>query len=280
MGEILNKDVALEPKTFSELEALTDEIEKFFSYSGIITGYTASVVGNMDNLDHQDSQNIISDGWLKPFRIPRDSQKKAFYLQINSPDDVKGWNKVAIDKIEKLHTRLGQLIENNDSMLDADAKDKVKKLKLNVIRLKKALNVKAKSMTKECASVDDLREHARYAYSNLLKGKLIEPILEPIYEGMRQKQSQAYLLILRYINDFMADFGVVTFEVHAGQVNDYENNPYKPEEPTEAETTQNPSLKDVIKSVNTYAYVFYEEDDWQKCPCISEGSITLWRYKK
>ena len=223
----------------------------------------------MDNLDHHDSQNIISDGWLKPFRIQQNLQKKAFYLQINSPDDVKVWNKVAIDKIEELHTNLGKLIGNNDSILDADAKDKVKKLKSNVIRLKKALNVKAKSMTKECASVDDLREHARDAYISLFKGKLIEPILEPIYGGMRQKRSQVYPLILKYINDFMADFGVVTFEVHAGQVNDYEHNPYIPEEPTETEDTQDLSLKDVIKSVNTYAYVFYEEDDLQKCPCIS-----------
>jgi hypothetical protein len=117
-------------------------------------------------------------------------------------------------------------------------------------------------------------EKTRYEFSLVLKNiakDIIEGTLLSITNGMKTSPLSVYDDSQRIINKFLSFLGIYTKEYFAGEKftdDDLENLNI---EPATDEELKDASYKNVIRSVESLAYMFNEE------LCVHEATITVWR---
>lgn len=107
--------------------------------------------------------------------------------------------------------------------------------------------------------------------SKLIKDKIINDCIEPIYQGLKHTQDNIYLKILNVINKFLSNIGISTLDIKINEnINIYIDNL----EILQEETTDY-NLNDTIKEIVLYPYIFTDKKEF-----ISEGKVISWRLKQ
>ena len=254
-----------------DVENLLSELQQFFRKLGIIMPRRIDKKENSEE-DVQKSQ------WIKHFIIQTD--ETAFYLQIDSPDDIKELNHKLADSLQSLQRSLKDF-QNKNENLEESLRKKIKSfisILLNAINklTRGALKTELKKASENCNAVDQLRKESGRLYAKFIEDDLLDNIMYPLYEGLRHDPNEeVYLFVVEKMNQFLANLGVMTSQVNEGDRWD-DDLPYKISEETNAEQykTTNEQEQYIIKAVLRYAYVFQEnkgEDNRQ----IDDGEVIV-----
>ena len=260
-----------------ESENLLTEIKKFLLSKGIMLRQKFSAVKNSEIQSSKSNSDLI-----KPFIIQTDTP--AFYLEINSPDDISKVNEQLENLLTNLQTDLKNFLDTN-SDLDSVIADKINTFATsNLTAAKKAFKFNLKKSLlaeiKNCNTIDELREVARRYYGNFLEKEFLQRIMVPLYEGIKQTPTkQAYIWTLGKVNDFLSELGVMTAEISVGDVWN-ENSLYIPanSEYSKKFSTTNAQEKDTVREILQYAYIFNENRGAENYP-IMDGEVIVMVYK-
>ncbi len=258
-------------------ESLLTQIKNFFMSKGIV------MTKKFGGAKSQQNQSSPADYalWIKSFIIQ--TNESAFYLSINSPDDVAATRADLEKRLTDLQGKLKTFLQNN-SDLDKNLLGKIQTLANgNLSKAIKAaqfgLRKDLESRVKECNSVDDLQDIASRLYGEFLKKEFLERIIVPLYEGLRQNPKEfAYLWTLQEVNNFLADLGVMTVDISVGDFYD-EKKPYEPSEESRSAITTDAADKDKIREILRYAYAF-QEDKGAENSVIMPGKVIVAVYQK
>lgn len=260
-----------------EAEDLLSEIKNFLLSKGIMLRQKISADKNSEIQSSESNNDRI-----KPFIIQTDTP--AFYLEINSPDDISKINAQLKELLTNLQTDLKNFL-NTNSDLDSVIDDKINTFATsNLTAAQKALKFNVeKSITKEiknCNTTDELREVARRHYGDFLKKEFLQRIMVPLYEGIKQTPNeQAYIWTLGKVNNFLSELGIMTAEIFVGDVWN-ENSLYIPDNSADSKKffTTNAQDKDTVREILQYAYVFNEDRGTENYP-IMDGEVIVMCYK-
>ncbi len=238
-----------------DVENLLSELQQFFRKLGIIMPRRVDTKENS-------AEDVQKSQWIKHFIIPTD--EKAFYLQIDSPDDIKELNHKLADSLQSLQKSLKDFQNKNENLEESLRKKIQSFISILSNAIKKltrgALKTELKKASETCNAVKQLREESGRLYAKFIKDDLLDNIMYPSYEGLRHDPNEeVYLFVVETMNQFLANLGVMTIQVNEGdRLND--DLPYKISEETKAEQykTTNEQEQDIIKAVLRYAYVFQE----------------------
>lgn len=261
-------------------EELLEQIKKFFRAKGIIL---PTIFVTRDETEKFSESPAVNLQWVQSFIIQTD--EPAFYLKIDSPDDIAILNQDLEQALSELQDSLKKFLENNRE-LEESLRSKINTFATaHLVQAKKAVKFRLKKLKTEvannCNTVEELRELAGKYYATFIKQELLERIVYPLYDGLEQNpKEEAYLWVLNEVNRFLADLGVMTINISVGEYWD-ENNPfYFPAEESTSEkyATTNPDEKGLICEVLRYAYVFQENKDADNRQ-IAEGIIIVKVYR-
>ncbi len=267
---------ALVKYNLTAAENLLAEIKRLFMSKGIMLAKKFS--GEQDT----SSEEVDRTLWIKPFVIQ--TSAPAFYLDINSPDDLAIKNADLESRINDLQGKLKTFLQNN-SDLDENLAGKINTLATSVLMqakravkfgLKKSLGAE----NKNCNTIEELQEAAGRRYGDFLRKEFLERIMIPLYEGLQQTPNEgAYLYVLGEANNFLADLGVATVNISVGEKYD-ENLPYVHvgEADSPQYVTTNGAEKDTIREILRYAYAF-QEDKGAENRLIMEGEVIVMLYR-
>ena len=258
----------------AEAENLLGAVKSFLMSKGIMLRkkYDAGEKSQAETLD--------DSPWVKPFIIQ--TETPAFYLELNSPDDIERLNSELESRLNELQGNLKTFLQNN-SDLDEALANKINMIaSSNLTRAKQAIKFGLKKNlnadAQKCNSVAELREAAGRRYEDFLKQNFMERIMVPLYEGLRQTPKEpAYLWVLNEANNFLADLGVVTVNISVGELYD-ENSPYVPSEESQSEkfATTDAQEKDTVREILRYAYAFQEDNGAR---IIMDGEVIVMVYR-
>ncbi len=225
-----------------------------------------------------------SVNWVRPFFF--DTTASAFYLGINSPDDLIEINTDLETKLSNLQSKMKLFLVNN-SDLEEDIRSKINTFATSILaQAKKAVKFGLKNGLKadkeNCRSLEDLREAAGRRYADFIRKEVLERIMVPLYDGVHYAPDEsAYQYILTQVNNFLAELGVLTVPVSVGAVYD-ENMPYEPSEVSQEEQykTENIEEKDKICAILRYAYAFQEDKEGVENRRIMDGSVIVKIYRE
>ena len=257
-------------------ESLLTQIKNFFMSKGIV------MTKKFGGAKSQQNQSSPADYalWIKPFIIQ--TNEPAFYLDIDSPDDVAATRADLEKRLTDLQGKIKTFLQNNND-LDENLLSKIQTLaNANLSRAIKAtqfgLKNKLASDVKKCNSVNDLQDIASRRYREFFEKEFLERIIVPLYEGLRQNPKEtAYLWILQEVNNFLADLGVMTVDISIGDFYD-EKKPYEPSEESRSAITTDAADKDKIREVLRYAYAF-QEDKGAENSVIMLGKVIVAVYQ-
>lgn len=262
-------------------EELLSQIKKFSRASGIIL---SPIFAARDEAEKNSESAAEKSQWIKPFAIQTDEQ--AFYLKIDSPDDIASLNKDLEQTLSDLQDSLKKFLENNRE-LEENLRSKINTFATkHLVQAKKAVKFRLKKLKDEaannCNTVDELRTLAGKHYADFVKQELLERIVYPLYDGLQQNPNEdAYLWVLDKVNRFLANLGVMTVNISVGEHWD-ENNPFYSPAPEESASdeyaTTNADEKDLIRDILRYAYIF-QEDKGADNRQIAEGTIIVMVYR-
>ena len=261
-------------------EELLEQIKKFFRAKGIIL---PTIFVTRDETEKFSESPAVNLQWVQSFIIQTD--EPAFYLKIDSPDDIAILNQDLEQALSELQDSLKKFLENNRE-LEESLHSKINTFATaHLVQAKKAVKFRLKKLKTEvannCNTVEELRELAGKYYATFIKQELLERIVYPLYDGLEQNpKEEAYLWVLNEVNRFLADLGVMTINISVGEYWD-ENNPfYFPAEESTSDkyATTNPDEKGLICEVLRYAYVFQENKDADNRQ-IAEGIIIVKVYR-
>lgn len=262
-------------------EALLQEVKNILNARGIMLVRRAAKPEGHEETSMASSTPQVD--WIRPFFLEKG--EAAFYLKLNSAEDIAAINGDLEKRLTNLQEKLKQFLENNDD-LEEGLRSKINTFAAsNLGQAKKAikfgLRKKLMGDAKECNSIEDLLELAGRQYAAFIRQELLERILVPLYEGLRNNPGEAaYLFVLGRVNELLAGLGIYTVPVNVSEVYD-EKNPYIPsDESQEAEyQTENIDEKDRICAVLRYAYAF-REDKGTDDRGIMEGSVITRVYRQ
>lgn len=207
-------------------------------------------------------------------------------MKIYSPDDIATSNQKLEQDLSDLQNSLKKFLENNPE-LDESLRSKINTFATtHLLQAKKAVKFRLKKLKGEaannCNTVDELRNLAGKYYADFVRQELLERIVYPLYDGLKQNPNEdAYLWVLNEVNRFLADLGVMTVNISVGEHWD-ENNPFYSPAPEESASdeyaTTNADEKDLIRDILRYAYVFQEDKDADNRQ-IAEGTIIVMVYR-
>lgn len=270
--------IAYEPTLAEEL---LSQIKKFSRASGIIL---SPIFAACDEAEKNSESPAEKLQWIKPFIIETD--EPAFYLKIDSPDDIATLNQELDQALSDLQNSLKKFLENNPE-LDESLRSKINTFAtMHLVQAKKAVKFRLKKLKGEaannCNTVDELRNLAGKHYADFVRQELLERIVYPLYDGLQHNPNEAaYLGVLDKVNRFLADLGVMTVNISVGEHWD-ENNPFYSPAPEESASdeyaTTNADEKDLIRDILRYAYVF-QEDKGADNRQIAEGTIIVMVYR-
>lgn len=271
---MLNKEQeALEGVNFDNLRKFNEKIRDFFLNQGIMLKETR-VKALEDNRQKADSDNVL--GWLRDFQV--DTEKTAFYLSINKKSDLEDWMTQIINKLNVLKDEFDNFLQQNEASLDDVMIKKIQHFISLILKVRKPLRIKNMNLSKEieeCNDIDDMQYKIAAQYASFLRERFFEPVVEPIYEGMKEKPQDTYRWMIKTINNFIASLGIKTVVLQAGDKIDIEK--YEPTEESANNITHDEALKEIVKEVVCYAYVFKgEEEDFPIMP----GKALVWAYRK
>ena len=261
-------------------EELLEQIKKFFRAKGIIL---PTIFVTRDETEKFSESPAVNLQWVQSFIIQTD--EPAFYLKIDSPDDIAILNQDLEQALSELQDSLKKFLENNRE-LEESLRSKINTFATaHLVQAKKAVKFRLKKLKTEvannCNTVEELRELAGKYYATFIKQELLERIVYPLYDGLEQNpKEEAYLWVLNEVNRFLADLGVMTINISVGEYWD-ENNPfYFPAEESTSDkyATTNPDEKGLICEVLRYAYAFQENKDADNRQ-IAEGIIIVKVYR-
>ena len=129
-------------------------------------------------------------------------------------------------------------------------------------------------------TMEDLYIALRRRYANFVKAELLERIMFPLYDGLRESPNEtAYIWTVRQVNEMFADLGIMTVPVKVGDIYD-DNLPYIPSEESQDEKyqTNDNSEKDKICEILRYAYTF-KDDAAGESQRINDGSVIVKVYR-
>lgn len=268
----------LEAFDMTQAQSLLERVSDCFRSVGILIDRNFAL-GGAETISENKSDETQ---WIKFFVIqPTES---AFYLKIDSPDDISVLNKDLERRLKTLQSELKKFLENNNELAE-DLKSKINtfatsalvKAQQFVVRggLKKLVDV-----AKNCNSVDEIRAEAGKRYADFIKKELLDRIVFPLYDGLRMNpKEEAYRYVLSKTNQFLGDLGVMTVNVSVGELFD-DDSFYAPAEESNSDEyrTTNADEKDIIRAVVRYAYVF-QEDKGANNRQISEGEVIVMSYQ-
>ena len=259
----------------SVVENLLNDISNFCRDKGIVVKSRAKTKAGA-------ADNTKNSQWIKDFIIqPNES---AFYLRINSPDDIKTLNDELNSYIKNAQDGLRSFLRNN-SDLEEPLKKKVDsfighleraKIQVTKGRLKKEL----KAVVETCNSVDELRKKTGNIYAKFIKDDILAQIMYPSYEGLRHNPNETvYFSVVKEINQFLANLGVMTVQIDEGDIWQ-DDSPYNVSEESNADEykTADERQKDTVRAVLRYAYAF-QESKGDDNPVIAEGEVIVMVYK-
>lgn len=259
----------------SVVENLLNALSNFFRDKAIVVKSRAKTKDNA-------AENTKNSQWIKDFIIQ--PSESAFYLRINSPEDIQTLNAELNSALKSTQDSLKRFLKNN-SELEETLKRKVtsfighlEKAMIQVTkgRLKKEL----KNVGETCNDVDEMIEKAGKLYAKFIKDDILEQIMYPSYEGLRHNPNETvYFSVVKEINQFLANLGVMTIQIDEGDVWQ-DDSQYNTSEESKADEykTNDENQKDIVRAVLRYAYAFQEnkgEDNLQ----IADGEVIVMVYK-
>lgn len=264
----------LKPDT-STVKKLLEEVKGFFREKRIIMKSRA-------DKNEISTEQVQNSQWIKDFIIP--AELSAFYLQIDSPEDIETLNNDLERNLVEVQDNLKNFL-NNNSDLEEPLKKKVSSfisllLKAQTIIKKGGLKKSLKAAVQRCTDVEELREESGRLYAKFIKEHILEQIIVPSYEGLRHNPNEeVYRIVVKEMNQFLAKLGVMTIQIDEGEIWK-DNSPYKPAAETNSDEykTTNEQEKDIIKAVLRYAYAF-QENKGEDNLLISDGEVIVMVYQ-
>lgn len=212
----------------------------------------------------------VPTGVVETFFIEKADE--AIYKNCNGYDDLAG----ILDLFDE---RLNTLLDNMDDLLDKnnDLDDETKKsLDDYATAIDKCVNVyttqrkRQISKFKELSTVGEIQDELRQLFSNIIS-KYIIVLFDGLYERVSNNAGPVYEMVIREINQFLAENGVQTKAVKPGEILDPE---YMEPTPDSAENFTDDFRKfDRIDEICRYPYMF---TDGAK---ICDGCARIWRRK-
>lgn len=253
--------------SFESLKKHLAEIRDFFSKRGIFapeTDQVASGAGESESADGCTAQG------LGMFVISKEQAQPAFFLSVNGIDDVLSRLHDFTDGLHSLHDEIASYAESNMG-IGEDVRRKITQFNVSVAKASGVMEgnrgKKIEAACREKISVDELRQELGTQLGKLIGEKLMDGVMEPIYEDPRP----AYQFIVQKMNEFLAHWGVITIDLKAGEPMDYE-----------LPCTVMPDIEDgtdeqhgKIREVHHFPYVWNEA---RKDPLpVWHGSVSVWR---
>lgn len=269
----VEKQKILEEVDFSCFIKFNEEVSGFFLNNGIILkAKTEKSLGDNNLKDVADN----GAGWLKDFQLV--TEKRAFYKSINQKSDLTNWVDEIIEKINDLKDDFDNFLQQNEASLDDLMTKKIQHFISLILKFRKPLRIQTKDLGKiieECNDIDEMQYKIAAKYASFFREKFFEPIVEPIYEGMKENPQDTYRWMIKTINNFIAFLGIQTVVLNAGDAMDFDK--YEPTEDSAKNITHDVALKDRVKEIVCYAYVFKEgKEDFPIMP----GKALVWAYRK
>ena len=218
----------------------------------------------------------FSNEWLEKFVI--DTDNPAFFLNIKSPDDVRAFNEKFIARLAKIQATFNKYIDDNSDVLSEEMQKKIISFKAPFSRAESGVSSRRKIIERkvsEANSIEEVRGELRKVFTGYLKN-IFSHVINPLCDGMRLTSDAAYEFILREVNEFLAELGILTLTVEiGGKVPDDDDFPYelKPSE----NFTSDFDKKDSVVEIERYAYVFNEGRGVENFP-VCEGSAVVMIY--
>ena len=263
--------VIYEPQAAADLLA---DVKKFFLSKGIMLPKKFSAAKNSEI---QSSEN--GGDWIKPFFIQTDTP--AFYLDINSPDDIEETHSKIENGLANLKSKLKNFLDNNGE-LDGILRDKINTFATQNLTqagnaLKFTVKKEIKKESESCNNIDKLREVARRIYGEFLKKEFLDRIIVSLYEGLKDTPNEdAYIYVLGEANNFLSELGVMTAAISVGDIWD-EKTEYDISDEKKY-FTSNVQEKDTVREILRYAYVF-QENKGSDNYSIMNGEVIVMIYK-
>lgn len=241
----------------SDAENLLEQVKRLFMSKGIILAKKFSFESPETAQSADDDSEVIKHFFIQP-------DATAFYLKLDSSDDIEKLNTSLETQIKNLQDKLNNFLRNN-SELDGSLREKVEIFaSSNLMKAKKAvkfgLTKSLKQDSKECNNISELYNAAGRRYGDFFQKEILERVMYPIYEGLSQNPADdVYRWVLQELNSFLSELGIYTVDISIGDKYD-ENSPYYPAEESKSEkyTTTSLEQKDSIKKILRYAYAFNE----------------------
>lgn len=211
-----------------------------------------------------------SDDIIKIFLIEKKSEP--IYNDCNGYDDLESILDLFDSRLNKLLDNIDELIDKNDE-LDDETKKSLCDYSKAIEKCLTVYNTQRKrqmSKFKELSTVDELQEKLRQLFSEIII-KYIIVLFDGLYERVSNDAGPVYEMLIREINQFLAENGIWTKMVMTGEMLDPEY--MEPTQDSAENYTEDFQKFDKIDKIRRYPYLF---SDGLK---ICDGCARIWRRK-
>lgn len=239
-----------------QMKLINKDVSKLCEENGIIIPFSSN--SGVNNSDTTEIENLME----KYFFIPKENDP--IYTGIQNIDDVnkciKNIEEYTIDLIEKMN----KFLDDNESECDEES---VRSIDL-IINLINKYSIRIKRLNKLQFDIDNIEKEFCQNLIGIIKNNFIETIIPSIIVGIKSNNRQPYIITIQYINKYLSNLGIYTYELKENEKMNYDL--AKLDEESANNITNNKELKDIIKRINRYPYMF---DNY----LIVEGEASVWK---
>lgn len=203
------------------------------------------------------------------------TKDQPIYRKLTSKGMLKEIFEEVIFHKENLLEKLVSMLDENQLTLDEGVKEQIGMHIRNLDRFGKTFESRVKKL--DIDSVVDVGEMQYKLYkflSDIIKDYYISRIIPSLFEAMKVDKSNTFRIILGHVNQFLSELGIKTHVILEGELMKYEL--YEPTLDSSEQITEDINLKDKIKNMEQFAYIFNEEDE--EAYIVSTGKARVWRY--
>lgn len=266
----MNMDVESKSLTgfsFETCRNLIDEVRVFFGKQGILAPKTANEASGTGEAEHAEGGTAAG---LDMFAIRKEQAQQAFFLSVNGVDDVASCLHNFTEGLHSLHEDIASYAGRNLE-IGEDVRRKISQFNVSIAKATGLMEgnrgKRIEAACKEKVTVDEQRRELGGQLGKLISERLMDGVMEPIYEDPRP----AYEFIVQKINGFLAQWGIVTIDIKAGEPMNYEL-PCTVMPGSEEGTEEQHGT---IREVHHFPYV-WNEDREDLLP-VWHGSVSVWR---
>lgn len=221
--------------------------------------------------EKEEQTDQVNNSFIEAFAIAEGAD--AIFSACNGFDDLEG----ILDLFEG---RLNDLLDGMDDLLNknTDLDDESKKsLDSYASAIDKCITVygiqrrKRMARFKELNSVAELQDELRQLFTEIVSNYIIAVLFDALYERIKNNSGTVYEMVVREVNEFLAQNGIFTKHVNVGDAIDPEY--MEPTSDSSENYTDDYQKFEKIDEIRRYPYMF--KGGYK----VADGYARIWRRK-